>query len=36
MAQTYKVKIYPTAEQDLVGIVDYLNTPRSEARAGPA
>lgn len=26
MAQTYKVKIYPTAEQDLVGIVDYLNT----------
>ena len=26
MAQEYKIKIYPTAEQDLVEIVDYLNT----------
>ncbi len=26
MAQEYKVKIYPTAEQDLTDIVDYLNT----------
>lgn len=27
----YKVKIYPTAQQDLKDIVDYLNTLSSEA-----
>ena len=26
MAQEYKVKIYPTAEQDLAEVVGYLNT----------
>lgn len=31
MGQKYKVRIYPTAEQDLAGIVDYLNTLSKEA-----
>jgi len=31
MAQEYKVKIYPTAEQDLAEIVDYLNTLSQQA-----
>lgn len=31
MAQEYKVKIYPAAEQDLIDIVDYLNTLSKQA-----
>lgn len=30
MGQEYKVRLYPTAEQDLAGIVDYLNTLSKE------
>ena len=26
MERAYKVKIYPAAKQDLLGIIDYLNT----------
>lgn len=29
--ETYKVKIYPTAKQDLLEIIDYLNTLSREA-----
>ena len=29
--ETYKVKIYPTAKQDLLEIIDYLNTLSSTA-----
>ena len=29
--ETYRIKIYPAAEQDLAEIVDYLNTLSSEA-----
>ena len=29
--EAYKVKIYPTAKQDLLEIIDYLNTLSSEA-----
>ena len=28
---SYKVKIYPTAQQDLLEIIDYLNTLSPEA-----
>lgn len=31
MAQSYKVRIYPTAEEDLAEIVDYLNTLSRDA-----
>ncbi len=31
MALEYKVKIYPSAEQDLAEIVDYLNTLSADA-----
>ena len=31
MGQKYKVKLYPTAEQDLADIVEYLNTLSQEA-----
>ncbi len=31
MAQSYKVRIYPTAEQDLAEIVNYLNTLSQQA-----
>lgn len=31
MAQNFKVKIYPTAEQDLADIVDHLNTLSADA-----
>ncbi len=31
MARSYKVKIYPTAQQDLAEIVDYLNTLSADA-----
>ena len=31
MGQSYKVKIYPTAEQDLLDIIDDLNTLSSKA-----
>jgi len=31
MAQNYKVRIYPSAEQDLAEIVDYLNTLSKQA-----
>lgn len=29
--ETYKVKIYPTAKQDLLEIIDYLNTLSRDA-----
>lgn len=29
--ETYKVKIYPAAKQDLLEIIDYLNTLSREA-----
>lgn len=29
--ETYKVKIYPTAKQDLLALIDYLNTLSSTA-----
>ena len=29
--ETYKVKIYPAAKQDLMDIIDYLNTLSSDA-----
>lgn len=29
--ENYKIKIYPTAKQDLLDIIDYLNTLSSEA-----
>ena len=29
--ETYKVKIYPTAKQDLLDIIDYLNTLSPDA-----
>ncbi len=29
--ESYKVKIYPTAQQDLLEIIDYLNTLSPEA-----
>ena len=29
--ETYKVKIYPAAKQDLLDIIDYLNTLSSDA-----
>ena len=31
MELDYKVKIYPAAKQDLLGIIDYLNTLSHEA-----
>ena len=31
MAEIYKVKIYPAAEQDLMDIIDYLNTLSPQA-----
>lgn len=31
MGRRYKVRIYPTAEQDLASIADYLNTLSREA-----
>lgn len=31
MGQNYNIKLYPSAEQDLAGIVDYLNTRSKEA-----
>ncbi len=31
MARSYKVRIYPTAQQDLAEIVEYLNTLSADA-----
>ena len=31
MAEVYKVKIYPAAEQDLLDVIDYLNTLSPQA-----
>lgn len=31
MAEVYKVKLYPAAEQDLLEIIDYLNTLSPQA-----
>lgn len=31
MAEIYKVKIYPAAEQDFIDIIDYLNTLSPQA-----